>query len=154
MRIFNNRHLVFSVQIRSIQGLIYRHCIIPENYELDRIRTYIAYSMRRDQDSIGSISKEGEVFLIDSMIDQNEGIGNGFIDSYWIDVVEYIVEVYHQRNCQTFSVIADMNTNEQTVKDEIRKIFFGKKIIIDVFRDAWLIRQKKYVELKKALLSK
>ncbi|MEN2259891.1 hypothetical protein AAH971_00390 [Enterococcus faecalis] len=124
------------------------YCVIPSGFEQRQVINYLVNSLHVTEEAIESISKCKDVFVLSNLVDKRIEIDNGFIDSYWIDIIEYVLEVHKQENIRTYHLVVGMDTNEQVLKKEIRKYFHEESIYLDVFREGWLMRDETIINLE------
>lgn len=85
--------------------------------------------------------------MLSNLVDKGLEIDNGFINSCWIDVIEYVLEVQKQENLQTYHLIVSMETSEQVLEKAIRKYFYEECITLESFKEAWLMRDETIINL-------
>lgn len=69
-------------------------------------------------------------------------------DTYWIDIIDYVLEVHKQETIQTYHLIVGMETSEQVLKNAIRKYFHEESITLESFKAAWLMRDETITNLE------
>ncbi|EOC9190080.1 hypothetical protein ACJB9C_002197 [Listeria monocytogenes] len=78
--------------------------------------------------------------MLSNLVDKGLETDNVFIDSYWSDIIEYVLEVHKQEIIRTYHLVADMDTNEQVLKKAIKKYFHEESIYLEAFKEGWLMR--------------
>ncbi|EAC6741420.1 hypothetical protein AAV01_13490 [Listeria monocytogenes] len=66
-----------------------------------QILSALVKSLHTTEDKIEFLCRNEDVFVINRFIDEEKN-DNGFIDSYWIDITEYVIEVQKQRDIRTY----------------------------------------------------
>ncbi|HAC1157050.1 TPA: hypothetical protein ACQZ3J_000885 [Listeria monocytogenes] len=146
--LFNDRKAMYSVQICLNQNVFYRYCVVPIELEPKQIIPYLANSLHTTEAAIESICKIEDVYVLSNLVDKGLEVDNGFIDSYWIDIIEYVLEVHTQENLQTYHLIVSMETSEQVLEKAIRKYFHEECITLESFKEAWLMRDETIINLE------
>ncbi|MGG5336356.1 hypothetical protein [Enterococcus sp. AZ154] len=120
-----------------------RYCILPRNMNQEAIKEYFASSLYLPKNVV-EILKVEDVYIVIEKINEDQEYIEGFIDEHWIDVVEYLVEIKQRESILNFNIIAGMNTNEKVIENIFRSYYPRNKVLVDSFKDGWLMRSKNY----------
>lgn len=112
------------------------------NMNHEAIKEYFASSLYISKDVV-EILKVKEVYIFYEHIYEDKEYIEGFIAEYWIDVIEYIVEIEQRKSILNFNIVAGMNTNEKDIENIFRSYYPRNKIFVDSFKDGWLMRSEK-----------
>lgn len=116
-----------------------RNCIVPVEVEEEELRTYFSKSTQIGEKNV-RIQNNGLVTILDDLIDKERKTDSDFISSFWIDIVEYMVEVQQNDNYQEYLVIAGMETEEQDIKNVFQKENAEATVLVENYKDGWLKR--------------
>ncbi|HBI1635441.1 TPA: hypothetical protein I0F70_RS09560 [Enterococcus faecalis] len=119
-----------------------RTCVLPMNMNHETIKKYFAASISISENFV-EIFQQEEVYVLDYHLNEDGECMEGFIDEYWIDVVEYLVEIEQKESILNFNIVAGMNTNEKDIENIFRSYYPRNKIFVDSFTDGWLMRSEK-----------
>lgn len=146
--LFNEKKAMYSIRLQLNKKVFYRYCVVPIEIEQQQIVFYLANSLHTTVRAIEFIYRNEDVFVISNLVDKRQEINNGFIDSYWIDTVEYVLEVQKQENIQTYHLVVGMDTEEQFLEETVRKYFYKEHISLETFRDAWMMRDESFISME------
>ncbi|HCQ8747207.1 hypothetical protein [Enterococcus entomosocium] len=139
---FTRKESLCAIQFTSKGKKFKRTCILPMNMNHEAIKEYFATSLYIPIDVV-EIVKVEEVYIFYEHIYEDKEYIEGFIDEYWIDVIEYLVEIEQRKSILNFNIVAGMNTNEKDIENIFRSYYPRNKIFVDSFKDGWLMRSKK-----------
>lgn len=139
---FTRKESLCTIQFTSKEKNFRRSCILPMNMNQEAIKEYFASSLYISKGFV-EILKVEEVYILYEHIYEDKEYIEGFIDEYWIDVIEYLVEIEQRKSILNFNIVAGMNTNEKDIENIFRIYYPRNKIYVDSFKDGWLMRSKK-----------
>ncbi|MET1943959.1 hypothetical protein ABXL60_11270 [Enterococcus faecalis] len=139
---FTRKESLCTIQFTSKEKKFRRSCILPMNMNQEAIKEYFASSLYISKGFV-EILKVEEVYIFYEHIYEDKEYIEGFIDEYWIDVIEYLVEIEQRKSILNFNIVAGMNTNEKDIENIFRIYYPRNKIFVDSFKDGWLMRSKK-----------
>ncbi|HCT4863042.1 TPA: hypothetical protein OTY93_001047 [Enterococcus faecalis] len=143
---FTRKESLCVIQFTSKEKKFKRTCILPLNINHEAIKEYFASSLYISKDVV-EILKVEEVYIfyehIYEHIYEDKEYIEGFIDEYWIDVIEYLMEIEQRKSILNFNIVAGMNTNEKDIENIFRSYYPRNKVLVDSVNDGWLMRSKK-----------
>jgi hypothetical protein len=139
---FTRKESLCAIGFTSRGRKFKRTCVLPMNMNHETIKKYLAASISISENFV-EIFQQEEVYVLDYHINEDGEYMVGFIDEYWIDVVEYLVEIEQKESILNFNIVAGMNTSEKDIENIFRSYYPRNKIFVDSFNDAWLMRSKK-----------
>lgn len=80
--------------------------------------------------------------MIGNFVDKVQNIDNDFVNLCWLDNIEYVLEVYKQKNIRTYHLVVGMDTEEQVLEETVRRYFYKEHISLESFKDAWTMRDE------------
>ncbi|MGC2990376.1 hypothetical protein ACPTGG_10390 [Enterococcus faecalis] len=139
---FTRKESLYAIQFTYKEKNFKRTCILPMNMNHEAIKEYFASSLYISKDVV-EILKVKEVYIFYEHIYEDKEYIEGFIAEYWIDVIEYLVEIEQRKSILNFNIVAGMNTNENDIENIFRSYYPRNKIFVDSFKDGWLMRSEK-----------
>ncbi|WP_368562365.1 hypothetical protein [Enterococcus faecalis] len=127
-------------KIQFIDGLrkFSRICVIPSIFDKESVINYFAKSINRPIETIKIISEqETYIFTKKSEVGQLKPICR--IDLYWIDVIEYLIEININDVAIEYTVIGDL-ADESLIKKYLIGYYSKAKISVEEYREGWLMR--------------
>ena len=115
----------------------WRSCVFTENDKTKDVRTYICNSLKICDENLKIIEKFDCTIFKHSFTNRFE---KGFIESSWIDGVEYAVEIVENNRKEYKIFIADFDIATEEVFAEIHNMYPKIPLKIDCLGDVWLKR--------------
>lgn len=142
--------IIYTIQFESHDTNFRRECVVPKDSDENLVKMFIAKTLHIKEEIIKILRKE-KAFVLDKFIDQNfekdhyEFFCVDCIDFYWIDVVEYVVEITKNGKAIDFSVIVGVETEEREIQKLFQNYFPKENILVDFFKNAWLMRSPEFL---------
>ncbi|MBO0473880.1 hypothetical protein JZO86_09225 [Enterococcus ureasiticus] len=105
------------------------------------MKSYTEKATGIDRDAVRVITRE-QVIVFYDFIDQRLLIDNGFIDTYWIDVAIYLIEILDE-NTISYSLVVAGIESEEVIKAIFQNCYQDAEINIIDYENGWLKRAEK-----------
>lgn len=138
----NSLLLKLEITLNSEPNHIYRNIVFPIEKSIPEVLEILYESI--PEATVVSFVKEKVVSWVDEY--NSEGpISSGLIDKYWIDTIEYVIEVeYESKKYKTILIICDYEMSKFELMRKIEPVFKYKNIRIDELADCWLLKEEYY----------
>lgn len=141
MRYENYKLLRVKISCTKLEKNIYRNIAFPMGIKNFEILKILQESI---PESIILCYQEEKVIFVCDDIEKSMGRIEGLIDKYWIDGLEYVIEVNEKnKEYNPVLVICKYDTDKNELLKSMESIISSdKKIIIDELADCWMLKKE------------
>lgn len=141
LRYENYKLLRVKISCTKLEKNIYRNIAFPMGIKNFEILKILQESI---PESIILCYQEEKVIFVCDDIEKSMGCIEGLIDKYWIDGLEYVIEVNEKnKEYNPVLVICKYDTDKNELLKSMESIISSdKKIIIDELADCWMLKKR------------
>ncbi|MBW9321981.1 hypothetical protein FG877_00150 [Enterococcus casseliflavus] len=130
---------LYSIYFSKNDCCYWRNCILKKNKDVKGIRKYICNSLNLCDNEL-LVQEKYDCFILEYSFKDRNDCDKGIIEKYWLDGLEYALEITLDDKKEYKIFIADFDYPKESVHEEISKMYPDVPIKIDLVDEVWIKR--------------